>query len=183
MRIRTGFTLGLLLVLSVAGCGGPDGDDGVATAGGTGSVTSSAKPDGRSDQERGLKFAQCMRELGIDIPDPQDGRVEIRLPEGVDPQKAQAAMQQCKQYLPNGGQPQKADPQVVEQQRKFAQCMRDNGVSNFPDPDENGGLKIEGGSGLSPDDPKMQAAQQVCARYQPAVPSGGPSAGQTRSNG
>jgi hypothetical protein len=171
MRVRTGVVLGLLLVLSMAGCGvARDGNRGVATAG-------SGKSDQLSDQESGLKFAQCMREHGIDIPDPQEGSgVQIRLPDGVDPQEAQAAMQQCKPYLPNGGQPQKADPQVVEQQRKVAQCMRDNGVPNFPDPDENGGFQMNGSSpGLDPNDPKFQAAQKACANYQPAPPSGAPS--------
>jgi hypothetical protein len=36
---------------------------------------------------------------------------------------------------------------------KFAECMRDNGVSEFPDPDASGGLTIDGvlnGSSLDP---------------------------------
>ncbi|MCW3819390.1 hypothetical protein ONA91_33600 [Micromonospora sp. DR5-3] len=183
-RIRAGLVLGLLLVLGMAGCGTPDSSEGVATADGSGDSASSAKADQLSDQERGLRFAQCMREHGIDIPDPQDGGgVQIRLPEGTDPQQAQAATQQCKEYLPDGGEPQKADPQTVEQQRAYAQCMRNNGVPKFPDPDANGGIKIDSNSGFDPGDPKVKAAQQTCARYQPAAPSGGPSgAPQTWSN-
>ncbi|WP_431894481.1 hypothetical protein [Nonomuraea sp. bgisy101] len=173
MRIRTGFVLGLLLTLSMAGCGQSDSGAQVATAG-TAAATASATA-ARSDTG-GLAFAQCMREHGVDIPDPQDnGRVEIRLPQGVDPQKAQAATEQCKRHLPNGGEAAKADPQAVEQQRAFAQCMRDNGVERFPDPDASGGFQIGPEGGVDPNDPKVQAAQQECAELRPAPPSGGPS--------
>jgi hypothetical protein len=182
MRNWVGIALGLLLVVGAAGCGGADGGTGVATTGQTGKPTSSAKAGQSNDQASGLKFAQCMREHGVpDFPDPEGSGVQIRLPEGADPQKVDAAMQQCNQYLPNGGEAQKADPQVLEQQRKFAQCMRDNGVPKFPDPDANGGIKITDGQGdVDPNDPTVKAAQQTCAKYQPAAPS---SATQTRSNG
>jgi hypothetical protein len=39
---------------------------------------------------------------------------------------------------------------------KFAECMRDNGVSESPDPDASGGLTIDGivnGSSLDPSTP------------------------------
>src|ERR1700732_448469 len=41
----------------------------------------------------------------------------------------------------------------VEQAVKFSQCMRANGVGNFPDPDASGALTIDGvinGSSLDP---------------------------------
>lgn len=162
MRISTGLVLAALLAL-MAGCG----------------QTAAPVATTKTDQS-GLKFAQCMRDHGVDIPDPQDnGQVQIRLPAGVDPQKAQAATEQCRQYLPNGGQATKADPQAVEQQRAFAQCMREHGVDKFPDPDANGGFQIGPGTGLSPDDPKMKAAQQECAKLRP---SGAPTQ-TTGSNG
>lgn len=180
MKIRAGFVLGLLLALGVAGCGGSDGDDGVATAGSPGSKASSSAPaDGLSDQERGLKFAQCMRENGVpNFPDPtfnDGGGMGINVPDGTDPQKVDAAMQQCKQYLPNGGEPQKMDPQLVEQQRKFSQCMRENGVPKFPDPGEDGGIQLDGNTlGVDPVGPEIKAAEKACAKYQPARPSGDP---------
>ena len=61
-------------------------------------------------------------------------RVRIRAGEGTDPEKVEAAMEACKQYAPNGGEPPKLNPEQLEQMRKFAQCMRDNGVRTFPDP-------------------------------------------------
>jgi hypothetical protein len=37
--------------------------------------------------------------------------------------------------------------------------MREHGVPNFPDPDENGGFAL---GGLDPDSPTMKAAEQAC---------------------
>ncbi|MDQ1721457.1 MAG: hypothetical protein QOI26_1191 [Pseudonocardiales bacterium] len=187
MHIRKGLVFCLLLAVSMAGCGGSDGNDGVATAGSPWSkATTSAGTSNLSDQDQALKFAQCMRDNGVpNFPDPKfsgDGGMSIDVPAGSDPQKVDAAMQKCKEYLPNGGQPQKADPQVAEQNRKFAKCMRDNGVPNFPDPGADGGIQINGNDpAMNPIDPKFAAAQKACAQYQP---SGGAGQGnQTGGNG
>jgi hypothetical protein len=53
---------------------------------------------------------------------------------------------------------------------KFAECMRDNGVSEFPDPDASGGLTIDGvlnGSSLDPSTPAWKAAIGACKELQP----------------
>jgi hypothetical protein len=57
-----------------------------------------------------------------------------------------------------------------EQAVKFAECMRDNGVSEFPDPDASGGLTIDGvvnGSSLDPSSPAWEAAIGACKDLQP----------------
>jgi hypothetical protein len=54
---------------------------------------------------------------------------------------------------------------------KFAECMRDNGVSEFPDPPAEGGLTIDGvlnGSGLDPEGPAWKTAIGACKDLQPA---------------
>jgi hypothetical protein len=58
-----------------------------------------------------------------------------------------------------------------EQAVKFAECMRDNGVSEFPDPDASGGLTIDGvvnGSSLDPSTPAWKEAIGACKDLQPA---------------
>ena len=53
---------------------------------------------------------------------------------------------------------------------KFAQCMRDNGVSEFPDPDASGELTIDGvlnGSSLDPNTPAWKEAIGACKDLQP----------------
>jgi hypothetical protein len=59
---------------------------------------------------------------------------------------------------------------VQERAVKFAQCMRDNGVSEFPDPDASGELTIDGvlnGSSLDPSGPAWQNAIAACKDLQP----------------
>jgi hypothetical protein len=186
MRIRMGLALGLLLVLGVAGCGGSDGDDGIASAGGTPSASASAGGAGGPDTaaEDGLKFARCMRENGIpNFPDPKPndgGGFDISLPDGVDKAKVDAAQERCKQYMPNGGEPQKMPQERLEQLRKYSKCMRDNGVTDFPDPTDQG-LQIDGNK-VNPNDPKVKAARNACDKYQPAPPKG-ESAGPGLQNG
>jgi len=53
---------------------------------------------------------------------------------------------------------------------KFAECMRDNGVREFPDPDASGELTIDGvvnGSSLDPSTPAWKAAISACKDLQP----------------
>lgn len=165
--------LPLTAALALAGCAGKDQGDGIATVGGsTPTAAPSAEPS-LSQQERGIKFAQCMREHGVqmDDPDPNGGPVRVRISGGpMDRDKMQAAQEACKQYSPFGENgPGKPDPQMEENMRKFAQCMRDNGVPNFPDPDGNG-IRIDRSVG---EDPDFEAAQKLCQeKFMPGL--GGP---------
>ena len=52
----------------------------------------------------------------------------------------------------------------------FSACMRKHGVPNFPDPDSQGQLTIQGGSGLNPRSPQFQSAQKACRKL---LPNGG----------
>jgi hypothetical protein len=51
---------------------------------------------------------------------------------------------------------------------KFSQCMRQHGISDFPDPDSQGRMQIKVGPGsdLDPNKPQFKAAQKACAKYQ-----------------
>jgi hypothetical protein len=53
---------------------------------------------------------------------------------------------------------------------RFAECMRDNGVGEFPDPDASGELTIDGvlnGSSLDPNTPTWKQAIGACKDLQP----------------
>jgi hypothetical protein len=59
---------------------------------------------------------------------------------------------------------------------KFAECMRDNGVSEFPDPDASGELTIDGvlnGSSLDANAPAWKQAIGACRDLQPPGFTGG----------
>jgi hypothetical protein len=54
---------------------------------------------------------------------------------------------------------------------KFSECMRDNGVRDFPDPDSSGQLTIDGvlnGSSLDSSAPSWKAAMDACKDLEPA---------------
>jgi hypothetical protein len=156
------------LLLTLAACGQPATGDGVASAGGT-PAASAAGPAAR-DEDAPLKFSQCMREQGMTwFPDPQPGGgLQVKVPPGTDKAKVDAAMAACKEFAPDGGPRDKADPQQLEQARQMSQCMRDNGVPDFPDPDADGNMRLDGDKiGMGPGDPTFDRADQACAKFRP----------------
>ena len=54
-------------------------------------------------------------------------------------------------------------------QLSYSKCMRAHGVSDFPDPDSQGRIEIQGGPGsdLNPDNPTYKNAQKACQSKQP----------------
>ena len=63
---------------------------------------------------------------------------------------------------------QKATTTGQDQARRYAQCIRDNGVPDFPDPGPDGTFR--GARHELQGDPKFQAAAQTC---QTKLPGGG----------
>jgi hypothetical protein len=177
-------TVLLLATLAAAGCAEPeDAGDGVASVGGATPSASASAADGPAKGDA-LKHAQCMRENGMTwFKDPEPGQrgVRIAVPPGQDRAKVDAAMEACKKYLPNGGEPGRMDPAAMERARQMSKCMRENGVPDFPDPGPDGGIRIEKGKGkggLGPGDPAFEAAQEACAQFRP---SGAPERQSSRS--
>ncbi|SCL31824.1 hypothetical protein GA0074692_3184 [Micromonospora pallida] len=171
MRRRlTGVLLALPLVVAfgLAGCGGADQDgDGVATAGGDG-ARPTVDAAALSDDERRIRFTRCLREQGLDVADPAPGQNGPRFKPGsdVDRTKVQAALQACREFAPNGGQPRQLNADQVEQVRKLARCMRENGVPNFPDPDADGRIQ-PGKADIDRQDPVVRAAFDKCREVVP----------------
>ncbi|MFI7117195.1 hypothetical protein [Amycolatopsis sp. NPDC049868] len=130
----------------VAGCGGGgDGGDKVASissppAAGAGD---GKQADNVSDEDKMRNFAKCMREHGVDMPDPKtdgDGHGSISIEAGEagrDESKMKAASDACRKLLPNGGEIKPPTPEELDKMRKEAKCMREHGV-DFPDPDPSG---------------------------------------------
>ena len=171
MRTTRILALGLLLTMAAAGCGKAAEGDQVASAGGAPTASTSAAAT--RDEDAPLKFSQCMREQGMTwFPDPQPGGgLQIKVPQSTDKAKFDAAMAACKQWAPDGGDRGPADPQQLEQGRQMAQCMRDNGVPNFPDPQADGSIRLDGDKiGSGPGDPTFDKAEQACSKFRPGGP-------------
>ena len=185
-------TLGLGLAFVLAACGGsPDGEQ-VASLGGdgvkdeaNGSATSSTR---RDPQQAALDYAKCMREHGVDMPDPQvdeQGRVTMRIgrPGGQggarpDPEKLQAAEQACGGLMGGGDGPGQIDPKARDAMVDYARCMRSRGV-DMPDPnDDTGGIVVRKGEGPDPDSAQFKEADKACNHHlanldRPGEESGG----------
>jgi hypothetical protein len=63
---------------------------------------------------------------------------------------------------------------------KFADCMRSHGVPSFPDPGSGGGIQISSGSGINPQSPAFQSAQNACSKLMPGPGSPRGSAPESR---
>ena len=53
---------------------------------------------------------------------------------------------------------------------KFSACMRKHGVTNFPDPDGQGVIRIHSGTGIDPGSPAFRSARTACEKL---LPNGG----------
>jgi hypothetical protein len=127
-----------------------------------------------------LVYAQCVRDNGYpEFPDPIPGQgIMLRRDQGMsfnDPRML-AAMEACQDLRPAGMAGGTGDPEeTMEIMLEFAQCMRDNGVSEFPDPQLGGGRMMIGPeAGINPFSPTFQAAAQTCmADFQGGMMFGG----------
>ncbi|MET7396372.1 hypothetical protein ABZS66_23115 [Dactylosporangium sp. NPDC005572] len=140
----------LALALTMAGCGEEEKPTPQASA--------SADPNAKA-----LKFAQCMRENGVNVPDPEPGKgVMMKFDGSVSQEQVQKAMEACREWAPQGmnGGGGGGDPQQEAKMRKYSQCMRANGVEAFPDPDGTG-IRLDKSVA---DDPDFKAAEQACAK-------------------
>ena len=92
-------------------------------------------------EEGVLEFAQCMREEGINFPDPTfdiDGNPQFDNLEIENEAEFESAFENCEDILRNALPEQfDLDPEVeaalVDASLEFSQCMRDQGI-DFPDP-------------------------------------------------
>ena len=127
-----------MVALLSAGCANAQAGTGTGSnAGNTAAAT----------HQQAVKFAACMRANGVrGFPDPDaSGTFTI---EGIangsslDPSSAafERAIAACKDLEPPGFMGHKRSAQEQAAALKFAQCIRDNGVKDFPDPTEDAPL-------------------------------------------
>jgi hypothetical protein len=141
------------LAVLAAACGGSSGSPGVAGAGSSTSGQSSSSSS-RSDQL--LAFSLCLRSQGVPgFPDPEPDQTEFKLPPANEPgygasgSQLWSAVSTCRHLLPPGAgawYPRSEIPRILRGMRKFAECMRNDGISDWPDPkfDSQGRLGFTG---------------------------------------
>ncbi len=202
----------LSLAAAGTGCGrggDPDSSD-VASLDGSDSAAPEDEADGGGDnagaddqefRDAMLEYAECMRDHGIDMPDPsfdENGGVFQSMPEGAGPEgpseEFDAADEACQPIIEDA-LPEVEDlspEELAERQDQLlamAQCMRDKGY-DMPDPevDSDGRTRIgrnagpSSGTGPPEDEEQFEEDMEACSE-QAGMPDGGPAGGVTRRSG
>ena len=118
--------LALLTLLATACSDGPSETSSDGTAGGTSTTLST--------HAQGVKFAECMRANGVaDFPDP-DAAGDFNYGVSVSGEQWLKTLDTCKDLQPPGSLSADRTPEQQSAALVFAQCIRDHGVEDFPDP-------------------------------------------------
>ena len=141
LRPLVALALAGVIGLVSAGCdSNTSSKTGGASSASTAGTTSSAGTTGSdadkklTKQEKAVKFAQCIRAHGVrDFPDPTDKNADA-YGISVTPAVWTKAVDACKALKPPGALSAKRTPKQLSAEVRFAQCVRDHGVKDFPDP-------------------------------------------------
>ena len=182
-----------LATVVAAGCGSGGGGAADVASLGTASEASSSDPSGSTDprppvdpDEAMLAYTECMREHGVDLPDPRptgDGRDAVVAVE-VDPSSDEfrEAQEACEPIMEEAMGDLEIDPEREAEMREellaFTECMREQGV-DMPDPvfGEGGRVEVEMQAAspvepgdepaAAPDSDEFRAAEEACAGERP----------------
>jgi len=179
-----------IAAILLAACSSPASSNGVVSL-----VDPSASPSSPASAapsvdpaDAMLAYARCMREHGVDMPDPKvdsNGGVFMGIEggegNGPDQDTLIAAQKACESLMPKMGEGNPTatmDPEVQDKMLAFAKCMREHGVP-MSDPVFSGGgatIQIGGdkgeGGAAPPSREVMKAAEEACRSLQPMGPGG-----------
>jgi len=152
-RIVARGVLGLVVAAAALTACGDGGED-------DGNVSDADREDAM------LEFTECMRDQGIDMPDPDEGGADPEDPD-LDQEAFEEAKDECFYLIENvAGDAKDIDTEEeAERQDKalaYAACMRDHGI-DVPDPEFSegrGGMQLP--EGVDPEDPDFKDAQDAC---------------------
>jgi hypothetical protein len=101
----------------------------------TGNENATEPVTAATKRDKAVKFAACMRENGYaDFPDPQASGEFPTFGISVSPTVWARALGACKELQPPGSFNAHLSPKQLSGALKFAQCIREHGVTDFPDP-------------------------------------------------
>lgn len=164
---------------TAGGSSGTAGSTGGATSSGTAGTAGTAGNTQATKRRKAVRFAKCMRASGVSgFPDPSaSGRLTIdAVANGSSLDTSTPAftraLSACKDLEPAGFTGGKRSPEQQSAALRFAQCIRQNGVKDFPDPangqplvDTNRIPSAATSSGMS----ILNAAMQKCGDAAAAV--------------
>lgn len=157
----------------------------LSACGSHGTGSPSASPSAMSDAQilaLGRQLAQCIRDHGIPgLPDPSVENGRLILPSGatdnIPDAQATAAMSACQSIvdrlppsaLGDSGDQSRApfNPADLAKARQWAQCMREHGLTDFPDPRADGVFDLTGTSlATEGKSQRFRTAADACRQYE-----------------
>jgi hypothetical protein len=137
-----------------------------------------------TNPQKAIAYSHCMRSHGVpNFPDPGSNGAFPKVSAqqlGVSSTVLQAAQNDCRYLLPNGGSgpSETQTQQILHGMLKFAQCMRAHGVSAWPDPvlDAGGNPEFYLDGKVNQDSPQVTSKVHDCVHWIPseAVSPGNP---------
>ena len=114
-----------------AGCSNGSAENGNTGTAGTAGSGADKKLTAR---DKAVKFSECIRAHGVsDFPDPNE-KNQFEYGVSVTPAVWKQATTACKDLQPPGTLSSKRTRKEQSASLRFAQCIRENGVKDFPDP-------------------------------------------------
>jgi len=160
----------IIFSISIVAAACSSGEDaGVASLAATEDITSASTTQPVNDEEALVAFSQCMRDQGLDFPDPvvgSDGypRFEFADPENIDRVALFEAGESCRDLLEGVvlGLPDLNTAEFSDTFLEYAGCMRDHGFDEIPDSLDMASLMTGGELSFDPTDPDFIAADEQC---------------------
>lgn len=157
------------LTLALSACGGGADTPDVASIGDTADASSTDTTQPLSDEEALIEFAACMRDQGMDFPDPSvdaNGypRFDFEDPESIDQDAMFEAGEQCRDLI-EGVVLNLMDFDTAEFDDTFleyAACMRAQGIEDIPDSIDLTSIIQDGELPFDPEDSDFIAADEQC---------------------
>jgi hypothetical protein len=117
-----------------AGCSNGSAEQGDTAGSSATTVASGSESKQATARDWAVRFAECIRSHGVgDFPDPNE-KNEFEYGVSVSPAVWKRATTACKDLQPPGTLSAKRTPKQQSASLRFAQCIRESGVKDFPDP-------------------------------------------------
>ncbi len=167
--MRRIIVIAFIVALVGAACSSAGNDTGVASLTTNAPSEATATTNPQNDEQALIAFSACMRDQGVDFPDPvvdADGypRFEFSDPEAIDRDALFEAGKNCMDLIDGVvlGLPDFDTAEFNDTFLEYASCMRDHGFEDMPDRLDMASLMKGGDLPFDPNDPKFIAADDAC---------------------
>lgn len=168
--VAVGLGVIMLLLAGLAGCSGSGG------SGGSGAATTTTSAQ-QATAAVLRELVRCARANGMpNMPDLRlDSNGRVSLPPGTPepPKSVERACRSIWERLPASARgDQERPPADMQALLRYARCMREHGVPEFPDPSADGSFRAWPGLQREGKSPRLLRAMQACRQLSP-FPKGG----------